>query len=835
MYQENKDGATGFQTQNNGGTVNNTVNKYYASKETIKAVKHIPYTGAKHFVGRNEELATIHEKLHSSNTLIIFAIAGMGGVGKTELAIKYVRRYENYYPGGICWFSVRESNIAAEIITFAKNYLKLEVPHKDSQEQSLTLKQQVGWCWSKWHPPLGLVLIVFDDVTTLDNFREYLPTDNRFRVLITTRLRNIDTNIDKISLDVLSLDEALKLLINLIGENQVNKELEIAQKLCKWLGYLPLGIELVGRYINKKPPYFTLARMLEQLKEQRLQQEAINVHQATLSTAQRGVKAAFELSWLELNSTIQQVAALLSLFASEIFAYEWVESTTRYLNWNDDDVNVAVQELYRCHSVDIIENNNTYYNIHPLIREFLQAKLATYLEANKLRQAFVNTFIKISQSIPNCPTLELINSVKSAIPHLTEVAQNLTDVVNDKDLCLAFEGLARFYAGQGLYTLAEPWYQQCASAVQSRLGESHPDYALSLNNLANLYHSQGKYDKAEPLYTQALELYKRILGENHPDYALSLNNLANLYYSQGKYDKAEPLYTQALELYKRILGENYPDYVLNLNNLAFVCDSQGKHDKAEPLYTQALELREQILGENHPDYALSLNNLATLYYSQGKYDKAEPLYTQALELREQILGENHPDYALSLNNLATLYYSQGKYDKAEPLYTQALELRERILGENHPDYALSLSNLANLYYSQRKYDKAERLYTQALELTRRMLGENHPYYALSLSNLAFLYRSQRKYGKAEPLYTQALELRKRILGENHPDYASSLNNLANLYYSQGKYEKSEPMYILALKIAELSLGANHPNTISYRKSLELLQNNLCYKVKKFFR
>lgn len=81
---------------------------------------------------------------------------------------------------------------------------------------------------------------------------------------------------------------------------------------------------------------------------------------------------------------------------------------------------------------------------------------------------------------------------------------------------------------------------------------------------------------------------------------------------------------------------------------------------------------------------------------------------------------------------------------------------------------------------------------------------------------------------------QALELYKCILGENHPEYARSSNNLGLLYKKQGKYSKAEPLYTQALKIAELNLGVNHPDTILYRKNLESLQNNLLYKVQKFF-
>ena len=79
------------------------------------------------------------------------------------------------------------------------------------------------------------------------------------------------------------------------------------------MGYLPLGIELVGRYIQKKPLHFKLAKMLKQLKQQRLHQDAMNPKQKTLNTAEHGVLNVFELSWVKLNLPTQQLAALLSL------------------------------------------------------------------------------------------------------------------------------------------------------------------------------------------------------------------------------------------------------------------------------------------------------------------------------------------------------------------------------------------------------------------------------------------------------------------------------------------------------------------------------------------
>ncbi|MEA5595339.1 tetratricopeptide repeat protein, partial [Rivularia sp. UHCC 0363] len=585
---------------------------YYAPtpKEPFKPIKYIPKFGSDNFVGRENELAKVHNKFSETNNKVaISSVSGMGGVGKTELATQYARKHENDYPGGICWLNVRGTNLAAEIIQFVQQ-MGLQVPQKDFQENPLTLEQQIAWCWQNWQPPEGFVLVILDDVTDLEDISELLPSFQRFRVLMTTRLRDIDTNVEEISLDVLSAQEALELFKKIIGEKKVNKDLETAQKLCKWLGYLPLGIELVGRYLVKKPPHFTLKKMLEQLQQQRLHQDAMNPQQKGLSTAQLGVLDAFELSWKELNPTTQEFAALLSLFAADIFEWEWVETTVKYLkNINpnkinfqwvfnffkplskkvteqislaDSDIKTEIEQLYQRHLVQSLEcEDASYYQIHPLIREFLQDKLQASPQIKELKQAFASTFIEIGKTIPQTTTLEDIKSVKNAIPHLTEVAENHLDAVSDENLPWAFAGLARFYQGQGLYTLAEPWYEQCLSTVRSRLGENHPDTALSLNNLANLYHNQGKYSEAEPLYIQALELRKQLQGVNHPDTALSLNNLATLYDDEGKYEEAEPLYIQALELRKQLQGVNHPDTALSLNNLANLYQSQGKYEKAE--------------------------------------------------------------------------------------------------------------------------------------------------------------------------------------------------------------------------------------------------------------
>ncbi|WP_371261661.1 tetratricopeptide repeat protein [Rivularia sp. PCC 7116] len=795
----------------------------------------MPKIGNPNFVGRINELVKVHEELyqHKNNRVAISAVSGMGGVGKTELAIQYARKYYDDYSGGICWLNVRDTNLAAEIIQFIQQKMRLEVPQKDIQENPLTLEEQVAWCWQNWQPPQGLVLVILDDVTEYKEIKKLLPrTDNqRFKLLITTRQRGLDTNLVDITLDILSEDEALSLLRGILGEEdkRIDKELETAKDLCKWLGYLPLGLELVGRYLVEDAD-LSIADMLEELQEERLNNEAINPESDDLEntemTARLGVQAAFNLTWEKLEKKTREVGELLSLFNPNEIAWEYVESVSESLSWKKKDVKNAKKLLHGRNVIKRLEEGEASYQIHPLIREFLKVKLQASVQANEFKQAFTDTFIEIGETISKTPTLEFRNSVKNAIPHFTEVLENHLDGVSDENLYWAFYDIGRFYQEQGLYALAQPWYEQCLSTVRSRLGENHPDFGMSLNKLAAIYQCQGKYSAAEPLFIQALQLIKQQLGQNHSRFAVSLNYLARLYSEQGKYSAAEPLFIQALQLTKQLLGKTHPRFALGLNNLASLYESQGKYEQAEPLYIEALESYEQQLGKNHTLVAQCLNNLAYLYNKMGRYEQAEPLYIQALQLRKQLLGENHPSYANSLNNLACLYDNQGKHEQAEPLYIQALQLRKQLLGENHPHTASSINNLACLYYNQGKYEQAEPLYIQALELRKQLLGINHPHTATSLNNLALLYSNQGKYEQAESLCIQALQLRKKLFGENHPDTASIFNNLACLYDNQGKYEKAEPLYIQALQLTKQLQGENHPDTAGSLNNLAYFYKNM---------
>ncbi|MEH2007151.1 tetratricopeptide repeat protein [Nostoc sp.] len=522
----------------------------------------MPLSGVLEFVGREKELQNLHQLFQDNEQVAIAAIAGMGGVGKTELALQYAIKYRETYNGGLCWLPPKTGDVGIQVVQFARTQLDLNPP------EDFDILAQVQYCWRHWRE--GDVLLVLDDVSDYEQVKLYLQSlPSRFKVLITTRQKL--GHIAKLSLDVLQPEAALELLRSLLKETpeRIDRELALANQLCEWLGYLPLGVELVGRYLARKQD-LSLAEMLRRLENKQLDERSLSKSKSEADmTAQRGVLAAFELSWQELEDDDKQLSCLLSLFAAAPIPWKLVEQClpdedTEDLEEIRDDSLLNLYLLQR--------KGEGIYQLHPLLREFFQYKLTSLEQAEEFKRSLCRVMVVVAKEIPDDPILKQIATVSPAIPHIAEVAHNLIQHISDEDLIWPFIANGKFYNGQGLYDQALPWYKQCLEVTKKRLGEEHPDIATRLNNLALLYNSQGRYSEAEPLYIQALALTRKLLGEEHPSVATSLNNLAALYKSQGRYSEAEPLFIQALDIFEQRLGANHPNTVTVRENLAYLRD-----------------------------------------------------------------------------------------------------------------------------------------------------------------------------------------------------------------------------------------------------------------------
>ena len=785
-----------------------------------------PESGALSVVGRDNELQVLEGFLKDTTRKkpVRVCIHGMGGVGKTELALEYIQRTESYYQR-VCWFPARHHDVGMLIIRYVIRNFDIRPP------DDLDLVNQVQWCWEKW--PISKnadnpdVLVVFDDVVNYcDDTDEdassgpiepYLSRNPRFKVLMTTR-NDFGDSIQKVMLDTLTPESSIQLLkLYVTNEKRFKgKQNDDAHALCEWLGYLPLGIELCAKYIRRNETQ-TFQALIKKLKEKANKFEAldsialnkINAKEKT-THPHTGVKAAFQLTWeeeLDDDEAARELGCLLSLFALADIPWELVETTQ-----SDIGPEKVEKSKYKLIDHSLLKYSNVnLYRLHTLIREFLREQLEeNKTTSGKLKEDVSAAIKNRAQEFPRKPTREDIASFTSFIPHVAEVVTYLHECLNHDDIQPTFLALINFYAGQGVYIQAIPWAKQYLAVTKNRFGNEHTEIVTSLSTLGWLYNDQGSYSKAELLLKEALAMCKQLLGDEHSDTAACLNNLAGVYKEKGRYREAESLLEEALTMTKKLLGKKHPDVAISLQNLAAIYIDHGRYSKAESLLEEALAIYKQPLD----DVLLKitgLNNLAMLYHVQNRYDEAEPLYQEALAMYKKLLGDEHPDIALCLNNLASLYSNQERYSEAEPLYQEALAMYKKLLGDEHPDIALCLNNLASLYSNQERYSEAEPLLKEALAMWKQLLGDEHPNIASGLNNLAEIYRKQRRYSEAEPLLKAALAMQKRLLGDKHPDIAESLHRLANFYGNQRRYSEAESLYQEALAMQKRLLGNKHPD------------------------
>ena len=692
QVQVNQGNATGYQVLVEGGLAYvgehfhvsdsrvieaalNKVLEVYLSKPTGIPCN-LPLSRVIKFVGRDETLVMLHEKLEQSNTVAITSVCGMGGIGKTELALQYSysQLSENSYPGGICWLDARGQDIGTGILDFARTQLFLPEPPNTLK----TILQQIQWVCRRWRGEP--ILIVIDDVVNHEEIDSYLQLlDPRFRVIITTRLK-IGNAAQQLELNVLTESASLELLgLTMNDADRIYSQLEDAKELCKWLGYLPLGLELVGRYMFRKKD-LSIAEMLDRLKAKKL--ESLALVKASEMTAQRGVAAAFELSWSELPEASRIVSGLLSIFASAPIPWELVEQCLP--DWDSE-------ELEDLRDYELLERSllsrvgKRLYELHPLIREFLRNKFYKFENSDDIIKIFCYIQSSLASTIPYpyLFNIELEKELIKILPHIREVANSFLDYLNEDYICNPFLGLAAFHQAQGNLNLAERWLREGILHCKGRVGKKHKSVASLMKELAFLLWLQGKYNDAEKLSRESLKLLKNVLEEDDLYIADAKDDLAKILTKKEIYSEAENLFAEALNIRKKNLGESHVTVALSVHNIGFNAQMSKQFHKAEVYYLKAIDIHSELDDGKLPLKVQTLSNLSKVYMDLERYSDAEKVLLEAIDLRKNILGNKYVFASRALLYLGKTYSRQGKIDEAILAYQEALDIFSESLGDEH--------------------------------------------------------------------------------------------------------------------------------------------------------
>jgi tetratricopeptide (TPR) repeat protein len=723
---------------------------------------HVPFGRNKQFVGRESELQEIIEKLNpesNEDDCQRVAIAGLGGIGKTQIALEAAFRIQKEFNDcSVFWVP------AIDTTSFERAYQKmgqkLQIP--GINEDKADVKSLVKEFLSQESAGRWLLIVDnADDVEMLYNrakesnescgspaLVDYLPFSRKGSILFTTRNRKVavkQAGIDIVPLKEMSEIDSQKLLeMSLINKSLI-EEKDTTTKLLKLLAHLPLAIKQAAAFLNENEISISdYLKIYESDNEQMISLLGKDFEdQGRYNTIKNPIVSTWLISFrqiLRYNQLAAEYLYIMSCVAQQDIPFSLLPSAPILLQQEA----LGILKAYAF----ITPHKGQYsYDIHRLVQVAVRNWLKT---RNELSLWSGKTLAQITRVFPFFK-YENRDECTRYLPHalcildFPEFSENFEEPLETL-LC----NIGEYFLKAGKYSEAEQRYRQALELREKVLGKDHLDTLMVKNKLATSLCHQDKYEEAEPMFRQTLQVRETVFGKDHPDTLVSMNNLALLLHEHhGKYIEAEAMHRQTLHIRERVLGKDHPNTLWSMSNLALSLFAQGKYTEAEAIERQTLQIRETVLGKDHPDTLISRNNLAGSLSCQSKDAEVEAMYRETIQVQATVLGNDHPDTLLSMNNLALTLYDQGKYAEAEPMFRQTLQARETVLGRDHPDTLSTRRDLALPLSKQGKYTEAEALYRQTLRVQEAVLGKDHPATRMTTNYLTEILRLQRENAEAE--------------------------------------------------------------------------------------
>jgi len=706
------------------------------------------------FVGRQTVLDTLDKVLLSNatntanNAPQIAVIRGMGGEGKTQIALHYCFKRKGSPYKVVFWIdATSKASLESSFVTLFDAVKSSTLALTDSQAKIHFVLEYFSELSDHW-------LLVFDNYDKLDyRIQDFFPQGGAGSVLVTSRhagtreLVDDDDDDAYIELRGLGREPALDLLYNLARIPRSEPATEAADTILEQLGYHALAITQAAAYIKlQRIDYVSFLEDYKSRREIILKTiPALSEYRRKLSTSEEetalNVFTTWQLSFELLQHKTKahgHVIKLLTLFAffdnqgiSELlfstyearFApddedecseesktlLEWLGAFKVDGEWDTraygDAVNALI-ETSLVQSGERREDSLWHVTIHPLVKDWIRLQAS----ATSCQRNITSALLLIGSALFGTFDFERVE-FKLTLSARREMVRHIQLLMADQeeffvkdsasiagpvelDLCKAWSwcGLLIFHTGQ--YAPALSIMRPVMEFFDMHLGSAHWWTQYSKSHLANCLYELMKYEEALIIQRAHLEASTEASGSDHWYTLDSARFLAVILMDLNRWEEAEASLVDLLSRSETILGINHKTTLRTCNNLALAFRHRNEYVKAKELFRRSYRGNFELCGLEYENTLMSLMNLAVVTGESGDYEHALEFYSQALQGYENILGPDHPDTIRCKNNSDLLFgrkeikalRKKGKESTLE-MYDEALDGLETLFGTIDGDTA----------------------------------------------------------------------------------------------------------------------------------------------------
>ncbi|MFI7598993.1 FxSxx-COOH system tetratricopeptide repeat protein [Actinoplanes sp. NPDC049681] len=626
------------------------------------------------FTGRDGMLNRLHDTLRGGSRVAVQALHGLGGVGKTQLALEYAHRFAGEYDL-VWWIPAEQPEVIGDHLATLAQKLPL-VPAGTATPEAVEALHDHLRRVERW-------LLVFDNAEDRDQLAPWLP-DGPGHLLITSRNPNWTGVATGVNVDVFTRDESVALLqTHLPHLGQAD-----ADQLAEALGDLPLAVGQAADLLGETR--LNVSTYLGELRE----------HAAELMQTGRPpagypapLAATITLTADRLRTADPGAGQLLYLCArlgaepipADVFTArpDLLPDPLAAMAGRPVPFAGAVAQLARYGLARLTDTG-------PVLHRLVQAVLRDTDPTPDAHRSTVEQLL-VAASPEDGTNPQWWPRWTMLLPHLLAA-----DPAATSNLDLRWTAINAMWqlAARGDARTALPLAEHLHQAWTQRHGPDDSSTLAAAATLAEIRRQLGHYQQARELDEDTLARYRRVLGDDHPDTLAAANNLADDLRQVGEHERARQLDEDTLARRRRVLGDDHPLTLGSANNLAVDLRQVGEHERARQLNEDTLARRRRVLGDDHPDTLGSANNLAADLRQVGEHEQARQLDEDTLARYRRVLGDDHPETLRTANNLAADLRHVGEHERARQLDEDTLARRGRVLGDDHPLTLGSAHNLA---------------------------------------------------------------------------------------------------------------------------------------------